>query len=626
MPVQDNEKRIINDHIFLETLRCPLKFIFLTSGEFPDSSRPVYRQRNKLNIRDAVATRFKNVRHTSNETVLALEETKKWLTEDDIAICGAVVKSGSFLTRFPILLKKEDTFTVIQIHGKLRKRTSSTDIDRVGLNRTENNYLLKAAYRIEVLKRCFPGSEFSAEFYFPRKEFRAGLDMLHRHNSVNYSSAEITENFESLFAKVTAGLGAEVLSKELPSSLVHNQFSGKAISLVMKEIEKWVETGSVPSAERSGECGYCSYRKSDDISKSCWQIHFDGKVVKNPKNHTFELIGHGNVGLIEKNLWFSEQVEISDGFSSFDVIKSHGGSKITIQQRRNLQILQSKNEPVPALWMKEGIHSMKNLKYPLHFIDFEASTYAIPLKRGDSPYQSVYFQFSAISLYEDGGYKLTEWLDSDPEVVDPHEAFTDELIKIPKITEGTIIQYSPFEKQAINRLISDLKRNSMLNSERIEKLMEIKTGHSVKDRFFDLSEWIRNYYYNGYLSNSLGLKQVLDGILRFEKSPEYLNKISDLAPGFFTETARLQAAFEDITYKSIQENGSGIEDGSAAMNAWISLKCELLTPAEQVTVRRVLKKYCTLDAYAMVCVYIHILKLLSVYDGEILLFNEKKLR
>ncbi|MCC5940963.1 MAG: DUF2779 domain-containing protein [Balneolaceae bacterium] len=623
MPASNTSEGIINDHIFLETLRCPLKFKFLTSDEFPDSSRPVYRQRNKLNVRDAVATLFTNVRHTSNETAVALGETKSWLEEDEVAICGAVVKSGVYLTRIPILYKKGNKLTVIQIHGKLRKRTSAANIDRVGLNRTENSYLLKAAYRMGVLNRNFPESQFSAEFYFPRKDFRSGMDLLHRHNAFDETSQEREENFKNLFARVAAGLGADELAEELPSSLAHSLFAGKSIRSAMDEIEKFAETKSWPEVERSRECGYCAYRESEDFSKSCWQIHFSDEAIKNPENHTFELMGHGNTGLIEKNLWFSEEVKISDGFSSFDIMKSHGGPKITIQQRRNLQILKSKNEDVPFLWMKEGIHGMKNLNYPLHFMDFEASTYAIPMKRGDSPYNSVYFQFSAISLFEDGRYEVSEWLDTDPETADPHEIFVDELGKIPGIFDGTIIQYSPFEKQAINRLISDLQRNSMLHSDRIEKLMAIRSGSKRSDRFFDLSEWIRNYYYNGFLKNSLGLKQVLEGIMQLEKTIAICNEVSDPLATIFSKADELQAAFDDISYKSIQENGSGIEDGSAAMNAWISLKCGLLDTGEQVSVPSVLRKYCTLDAYAMVCIYIHILKLISKHEGEIIMYNEK---
>ena len=45
---------------------------------------------------------------------------------------------------------------------------------------------------------------------------------------------------------------------------------------------------------------------------------------------------------------------------------------------------------------------MKKWKFPLHFIDFETSTPAIPFTRGRRPYGEVAFQFSHHIVREDG--------------------------------------------------------------------------------------------------------------------------------------------------------------------------------------------------------------------------------
>ena len=623
MPGRERSERVINDHYFLETLRCPLKYSFLISGDYPDASRPVYRQRNKLNIRDAVATLFANVRYTSNETAVALKETEKWLVEDDVTICGAVVKAGVFLTRIPILVKNGEELTVIQIHGKLRKRTSTSNIDKVGLNSTENSYLLKAAYRMGVMWQCYPNRSINAEFYFPRMDFRAGMDLLNRHTFLEEKSSELKEEFSNLFTKVTAGKGVEELSKKLPAAIVHEQFAGKRLDEAMTEIELIALYGTLPAVKRGRECKYCDFRLRDDNSVNCWQKHFNDAEIKYASNHTFDLIGHGNSNLCDKQIWYSEQIQLSDGFSSFENIQAHGGPNITMQQRRNLQILRSKGEAVPLLWVKEGMQGIKNLKFPLHFLDFEASTYAIPLKRGDSPYKPVYFQFSAITLFDDGNFELNEWLDTGTENPDPHEEFADELGKIQGISEGTIIQYSPFEKQAVNRLISDLQRNSMLHAGRIDSLVSIKNGQKGFDHFFDLSDWIRNYYFNKFQKNGLGLKQVLESAFQLENKATIFNYDQEPKLKMLSKKDELESLFQGSNYTTIQENGSYIKDGSSAMNAWIALKSGLLAPEEEISVQNVLRKYCTLDAYALMYLYIHILKLVSAHEGEILLFEEK---
>ena len=46
--------------------------------------------------------------------------------------------------------------------------------------------------------------------------------------------------------------------------------------------------------------------------------------------------------------------------------------------------------------------AMREWTYPLHFIDFETSTVAIPFSRGRRPYETVAFQFSHHVMHADG--------------------------------------------------------------------------------------------------------------------------------------------------------------------------------------------------------------------------------
>ena len=83
----EKETIAINDDLFLNTVSCPLKFNHITNGYLNrDSSKLYFRQRNKLHIRDAIATRFDNCKHTSNSTGAAWKETEKWVQEESVAI------------------------------------------------------------------------------------------------------------------------------------------------------------------------------------------------------------------------------------------------------------------------------------------------------------------------------------------------------------------------------------------------------------------------------------------------------------------------------------------------------------------------------------------------------------
>jgi hypothetical protein len=592
---------LINDHFFLEALSCPLKIHHLVKHRKIAATRPVYRQRNKLNLRDAVALRFSNCKHTSNELEKACDETEKWLHEDEVAVCGAVLQIENVITRIPILIKKDTRFTVIQIHGKLRKPSERSTIESAK-KRSTNVYLLKAAYRAEVLQRCYPDAEIEVEFYFPDKDFKSRVNGLNRISEIDSADdpAAIKRDLMNHFSKVDATAGVADVAASLPENVAHSRFSGFSVSSVIDLIRASDPSGNQFDVNIHNACRYCDFRKpeSDDKGKGCWETWFPAEGLSRPDRHIFELMGHGNRLQSGSGVYYQEQVEITDGLHSFELMKKYGGPTITIQQRRNLQILTAKNESVPRLWLKQGLKKILDLPFPLHFIDFEAATCALPMRRGSYPYRPIYFQFSCHSITENGEIAHTQWLDEEPRRVDPHKAFTKELSQIPGIFDGTLIQYSPFEKQAVNNLIQEFRRNSMLNYKEIEQLEAIRAGTNKKreNRFFDLNASLRNYYHNCFLDEGLGLKQMLNSVAEWEKSfgnAEEQNQKERMDP-----------------YLSIQRNGSQITDGSMAMHAWIAMKNGLLSPAEQTIIPAVLKKYCALDSWSMVVIYRHLMNYL----------------
>jgi hypothetical protein len=603
---------IINDHFFHQALSCPLKISHMVKNSGMPSNRPVFRQRNKLNVRDAVARRSSNCRHTSDDTEQALEETKTWLSEQEAVVCGAVLKSGNLVTRIPILIKKGGHFTIIQIHGKLRKQSQRSAIETAGKKRGTALYLLKAAYRAEVAGRCYPGMTFDVEFYFPNKDFRSTVNGLNRIRDIDeyIDEAEFDRDLKNHFSCVDATKGVSEVFTSIPEMVAHARFAGRSVTEVAGQIETADSSTNHVGVDVHRTCKYCEFRKPADGKPGCWETFFPAKNISKPDKHIFELMGHGNILQSGKGVYYQEQAEIHDGLRSFDLMRKYGGPKITIQQRRNLQILSAKNNVVPGLWLKPGLKKLTELPFPLHFIDFEAATYALPMKRGVHPYDPVYFQFSCHTLHETGELVHTEWLDEEPARPDPHPAFTEEIARIPGIFEGTLIQFSPFEKQAINKLILEFRQNSMLNYRQIEQLENIRSGSGQNKtaRFFDLNEMLRNYYHNCFLDEGLGLKQVLKSVVDWEKT--------------FGNIQKEELEMLTDPYLDIQWNGSGITNGSVAMNAWIAMKNGLLTSSEKKEIPGVLKKYCALDSYSMVVIYQHLMRILSeMGESDVVLFH-----
>lgn len=618
----EKEPIIINDDLFLNTVSCPLKLTHILNHRFKRTSSKFYlRRRNKLHTRDAIAHRFENCRHTSSSTETASEETEKWLHEERVAICGAVIRHKNLLTRIPILVKDGDQFTVIQVHGKLRKQSEGDEIPANIKKHSILRYLLKAAFRLEVIRRRFPDSQVKTHFYFPNKHFKSSEDNLHLFHQPIYSDQKaIHEQLSELFTKVRATNAVEQICQRIPDDLSHKLFRNGSVADAINTMKGWVESANQPSINRHTSCKYCEFRLPNESGElGCWSQFFPEEEIKHPEKHIFELIGHGNSAESQNGTYYQEQAEFSRSFDSLEKLMAHGGPNITILQRRNLQILQAKELTVPSLWLKPGVKHLDDLKYPLHFLDFEAATYALPMKKESRPYTPVYFQFSCHTLLESGALIHSEWVDLQNGSKHPHKEFVQQMGKIPGIFEGTVMQYSPFEKQGINRLIAGFKRHPKKYLHELDLLERIRTSDSkdYEHRFFDVSRIIRDYYFNEYLDDSLGLKHVLKSIVQWEK---------DSKSASFFEDSMYQILFngnedqlnkkEADPYQHIQKSDYNISDGSDAMNGWLAMKNGLLSEEEKQIIPGILKKYCTLDSFALYVIFKHIKKFTSMIDDE----------
>lgn len=610
---------IINDNHFQQAVLCPLKLYHYHSLEGYRKTQLPFKHRNKLQLRDIISLRFENRRFTSDETSSALDETNKWLAEKDVAICGAVIKSGEFVSRIPILVKQDNVFTIVQVHGKLRKRSEPGSINSTPKKRTTALYLLKAAYRAEVLRRLYPEASVRVEFYFPERGYKSSVDNLLRLVSKRGESDQfISAECDKLFAKVEATKGVEDISRSVPVNISHSKFTGLSVSEICNRLESkdWSK-GNQFDVKVNQACKYCEFRKNDQLNKNgCWNQFFFEEDIAEPARHVFELIGHGNEIDTDNGYYYQEQVPFTDQFSSFDLIEKYGGPNITIQQRRVLQLLKAKGDKIPKLWVKPSVNALNNLTFPLHFIDFEAATYAIPMQRGSGPYTPVYFQFSCHTMQKDGEITHSEWLDSKMDSAHPHINFVKQLSSVPDIMNGTIVQYSQFEQRALNQIYGEFKRNSMLYENEISLLNGIiNAKNSSSPRFFDLSRLINDSYFNKYLDGGLGLKHVLKSILMLQKNQaskaRHVVKVADVEINLLSSSGS-----EEIPdpYSQIQNREYSIDDGATAMNAYISLKSDLLTEKESEEISKLLRRYCALDSYSLVVIFNHLKEIYESMD------------
>jgi len=140
---------------------------------------------------------------------------------------------------------------------------------------------------------------------------------------------------------------------------------------------------------------------------------------------------------------------------------------------------------------------LMDVQYPVHFLDFETISPAIPRHAGTRPYQTIPFQWSDHILSENGTMEHREYLCEEDK--DPREEFAGRLLEVIG-KRGTIFVYTSYEK----RIIEDLAE--LLPQYHAELL-------AVLDRFKDLHALVKKHVYYPEFHGSFSLKSVLPALV-----------------------------------------------------------------------------------------------------------------
>ena len=198
---------------------------------------------------------------------------------------------------------------------------------------------------------------------------------------------------------------------------------------------------------------------------------------------------------------------------------------------------------------------VKDLQFPLYFLDFETINTALPLFKNSRPYQQIVFQYSLHWLDNTKSkLKHTEYL-AEVNGSDPRIKFIEQLINDCG-KNGDILTYNmTFEKTRLKELSEDFPKHKKALEDIIARL---------KDLMIPFKE---RWYYTPEMRGSYSIKYVLPAIV-----PE-------------------------LSYKSLE-----IQNGGAAMNIYAQIASGSFKGDLEKT-KKALLEYCHLDTYAMVRIW-----------------------
>ena len=136
---------------------------------------------------------------------------------------------------------------------------------------------------------------------------------------------------------------------------------------------------------------------------------------------------------------------------------------------------------------------LREISFPVSFLDFETFNPALPVYVGTRPYQPVPFQWSLHIKSASGHMSHESFLCQDTE--DPRPALVESLLSAMPC-EGTIMAYSNYEQTVMKQLATEFPEceGALL---------------ALCDRTFDLLKLIREEYYHPQFHGSFSIKSVL---------------------------------------------------------------------------------------------------------------------
>ncbi len=229
----------------------------------------------------------------------------------------------------------------------------------------------------------------------------------------------------------------------------------------------------------------------------------------------------------------------------------------SINGKQMLQIQHEVNDLPPKINRDSIAAFMRQLSYPIYFLDFESFQPAIPLYENAHPFEQIVFQYSLHYVEQDGGpLHHKEYLAEPGE--DPRRGLAEQLCRdIP--TDVCVTAYNmSFEKGRIKGL-------AQLYPDLADHLM------NIHDHIVDLMIPFRNKdYYCRAMQGSYSIKYVLPALFPNEPALDY-------------------------------HNLEGIHHGGEASAAFSLM--QNMAPDELQRCRYNLLKYCELDTYAMVKIW-----------------------
>lgn len=572
-----------------------------------------------------------------------VEQTNTLLARDKVVLFEAAIRFNRLFVRIDLLRKNGNILELFEVKAKSFDSNIGEELvlKRTGISSEFKPYLYDVAFQRYVLRCAFPEATVLSHLVMPDKTqpcSEPGLAQRLRIRRVSELAVHIDVD-ESLRDGVVASQLLHVLPvDDFLDALIQSEIKagsyGWAFEECIAELEARLDAQAF-DIHPGSHCKNCEFHANDanaqqeliDGRNECLASHFSVGTAELASGTVFDLYNFRAADTIIQ----SGRILLRD-LQPDDVKYKKDSDKISLSNRQWLQCEESRQVSLQPIIMRKALSAkLSSLKFPLHFIDFETATPALPFHAGMRPYELLFYQFSHHRMEVSGKtVHATQHLDSRRESFPNFDSVRALATALGSDT-GSVIHWWTHERTVLIKIRDQLLEAAEPPADR-DKLVAFiddlvgSGGHP--GRLVDLGRHVTlPLVYLPRTKGSSSIKKVLPAILNFStslqqryKRPSYGTPAGIESLNFreqawvkLDEEGRVEDPYKLLLGRFNEANLDAVEDadesnpvianGGAAMVAYGLLQSDLLDIQARDDLIRQLLRYCELDTLAMVMIY-----------------------
>lgn len=536
---------------------------------------------------------------TESGSQYAIEETNELLKREKVILFEPAIYSDHKLIRIDILTKDGNHFDLIEVKSKSYNSDKHENLfnSKGEIEREFKPYVEDVAYQTMVLQEVFPDADITPYLMMPDKAKTTSIDNLIGQFSIKESESS-TESFKAY--DVSFSGDPEELRQDEILTLVNVQKEVEFIKEYVKSSSNRFIVSLKPDLtkiqeELTTKCKKCEYNDSNPEQSGFHQCWGDLAL---PDPHVFDLF---HMGSLRGNGGPYVNTMIKMGKTSlYDLpISQLGDGPRGIQQKRQIEYTKNNQEYIDP----ELKNIIQSWEYPLHFIDFEGSTMAIPYHKGLRPYENVAFQWSCHTVHKPGEEpKHYEWINVDDTM--PNFRFAESLMDHVG-ANGTVFMWYPYENRVLKHVFEQMEDHGHDNPDLFNWLsLMVKFKDDEDYTMVDLWKLSNLHYYHPDMKGSWSIKSVLPAI--WNNNP-YLWKVPFLQKYVKLVNGKAIDPYKALPEFDIPGSKGVVRGGTDAVKAYQEMMYGAYGSAPEIKDmwRELLLRYCELDTMAMVIIWKH---------------------